>query len=160
MRRRAHNLFRAFVACTILTAIGAAQAAAPVPDARPIYFEHLTMRDGLSQSTVMSILQDAQGYLWLGTESGLDRYDGYSVREYRRERGHPHALASDYIWEIAQDAHGDLWLATQGGGIARWDRKTDRFQQFRHDPEDPNTLASDEARALLIDGDGRIWIGT
>ena len=52
-----------------------------------MYFEHLTMRDGLSQSTVMSFLQDSQGYLWIGTESGLDRYDGYAIREFRRERG-------------------------------------------------------------------------
>ena len=125
--------------------------ATPVPEVRPMYFEHLTMRDGLSQSTVMSILQDSQGYLWLATESGLDRYDGYSIREYRRERGNEHGLASDYIWKIAEDAHGDLWLATVGGGVARWDRRNDRFQQFRHDPADPDTLASDAVRTLLID---------
>ena len=87
-----------------------------------MYFEHLTMRDGLSQSTVKGILQDSQGYLWLATESGLDRYDGNSIRVYRRERGNPHALASDYIWTIAEDAHADLWLATIGGGVARWQR--------------------------------------
>ena len=88
-----------------------------------MYFEHLTMRDGLSQSTVNDIFQDSKGYLWLATESGLDRYDGYSMREYRRERGNEHALASDYIWSIAEDARGDLWLATDGGGVARWERR-------------------------------------
>src|ERR1043165_10011265 len=119
MRRRVNNSIRAFMACAMLIAVGAVQAAAPVPAARPIYFEHLTMRDGLSQSTVMSILQDSQGYLGLATESGLDRYDGYSIRAYRRERGNEHGLASDFIWTIAEDAHGDLWLATRGGGGAR-----------------------------------------
>ncbi len=89
-------------ACMALAVCVAARAAAPVPAVRPMYFEHLTMRDGLSQSTVNSILQDSQGYLWLATESGLDRYDGNSIREYRRERGNEHALASDYIWAIAQ----------------------------------------------------------
>ena len=135
-------------------------ASAPVPEVRPMYFEHLTMREGLSQSTVMSILQDSRGHLWLGTEGGLDRYDGYSIQEYRRERANPHALASDYIWKIAEDAQGDLWLATRGGGVARWERRTDRFQQYRHDPRNPNTLASDETRTLLIDRDGLVWIGT
>lgn len=125
-----------------------------------MFFEHLTMRDGLSQSTVMSILQDSQGFLWLATESGLDRYDGYSIREYRRQRGNEHGLASDYIWKIAEDARGDLWLATIGGGVARWDRRNDRFQQFRHDPADPATLASDAVRTLLIDSGGSIWAGT
>ena len=137
MRRRAHNLLRALVACSTLiaigfAAIGAAYAAAPVPDARPIYFEHLTMRDGLSQSTVMSILQDSQGYLWLGTESGLNRYDGYSVHEYRRARGNEQGLANDYVWSLAEDHAGDLWLATWGGGVARWKRSVDRFESFRH----------------------------
>src|SRR5688572_3860416 len=139
---------------------GIAPAAAPVPEVRPMYFEHLTMRDGLSQSDVTSILQDSEGYLWLATESGLNRYDGYSIREYRRKRGDEHGLASDYIWTIAEDERGDLWLATVGGGVARWDRRTDRFQQFRHDPLQPHTLASDAARTLLIDAQGRIWVGT
>lgn len=122
-----------------------------------MYFEHLTMRDGLSQSTVMSILQDSKGFLWLATESGLDRYDGYSIREYRRERGNEHGLVNDYVWKIAEDAQGDLWLATYGGGVARWDRRNDRFQQFRHDPNDPDSLASDAMRTLLIDSNGRVW---
>jgi signal transduction histidine kinase/ligand-binding sensor domain-containing protein/CheY-like chemotaxis protein len=123
-------------------------------------FEHLTTRDGLSQSTVMSILQDSQGYLWLATESGLDRYDGNSIREYRRERGNEHGLPSDYIWSIAEDSRGDIWLATDGGGVARWERRTEQFQQFRHDPQNSNSLASDAIRTLLIDDQGRIWVGT
>ena len=124
-----------------------------------MYFGHLTMRDGLSQSTVMSILQDSQGFLWLATESGLDRYDGYSIREYRRERGNDYGLASDYIWKVAEDARGDLWLATRGGGIARWDRRNDRFQQFRHDPNNPHSLGDDAVRTLHIDAAGMIWAG-
>ena len=125
-----------------------------------MYFEHLTVHDGLSMSTISSILQDSQGYIWLATESGLNRYDGYTVRQFRRERGNQHGLASDYIWSIAEDAHGDLWLATDGGGVARWDRRTETFQQFRHDAERPQSLASDGVRALLIDSKGFIWAGT
>ena len=104
-----------------------APATAPVPPVRPLYFEHLTAHDGLSQGTVMSLLQDSQGYLWIGTESGLDRYDGYSIKEYRRQRGDRHALANDYIWAIAEDSQHDLWLATDGGGVERWDRGKDEF---------------------------------
>jgi signal transduction histidine kinase/ligand-binding sensor domain-containing protein/DNA-binding response OmpR family regulator/HPt (histidine-containing phosphotransfer) domain-containing protein len=141
-------------------AVAAARAAAPVPAVRPMYFEHLTTRDGLSQSTINGMLQDSQGYLWLATENGLDRYDGDSIREYRRERGNEHGLASDYIWAMAEDAKGDLWLATDGGGVARWDRRTEQFQLFRHDAQKPRTLASDAVRTLLIDTQGRVWAGT
>jgi len=159
MQRR-RRILGILAACVASAGYGIAHAAGPVPAVRPMYFEHLTMRDGLSQSTVNNILQDSQGYLWLATESGLDRYDGNSIREYRRERGNEHGLASDYIWSIAEDARGDLWVATDGGGVARWDRRTEQFQQFRHDAQKPGSLASDAVRTLLIDAKGRIWAGT
>ncbi|HYM28048.1 MAG TPA: two-component regulator propeller domain-containing protein, partial [Steroidobacteraceae bacterium] len=157
---RARRVALALVAALACLGHGPARAEAPVPAVRPLYFEHLGLRDGLSHSTVEGILQDSRGYLWLATESGLDRYDGHSMRVYRRERGNPHALASDYVWTIAEDAHGDLWLATIGGGLERWRRDSDRFEQFRHDPARADSLASDAVRTLLIDADGRIWVGT
>jgi signal transduction histidine kinase/ligand-binding sensor domain-containing protein/CheY-like chemotaxis protein len=64
------------------------------------------------------------------------------------------------VWTIAEDTRGDLWLATVGGGVARWDRANDRFQQFRHDPGRADSLASDAVRTLLIDRAGHIWVGT
>ncbi len=105
-------------------AVPDAAASGGVPEARPMYFEHLTMRDGLSQSTVMSILQDSQGYLWLGTESGLNRYDGYSVHEYRRARGNEQGLASDYVWSLAggsprRPVACDVRVVASRAGIAR-----------------------------------------
>ena len=156
-----HSRYRVAAAAVLaLCALARAQAALPVATARPMYFEHLTIRDGLSQSTVEGILQDSQGYLWLATESGLDRYDGNSVRVYHRQRGNSHALASDYVWTIAEDAHADLWLATDGGGVARWQRQTDQFQLFRHDAARPDSLASDQVRTLLIDASAGVWVGT
>ena len=119
------------------------------------------MRDGLSQSTVEGILQDSRGYLWLATESGLDRYDGYSLRVYHRERGNPQALASDYIWTIAEDAHGDLWLATdrrRRGALAA--QLATSSSSSGTIPRAPESLASDAVRTLLIDRPGRIWAGT
>jgi signal transduction histidine kinase/ligand-binding sensor domain-containing protein/CheY-like chemotaxis protein len=160
MRNRRRNSY-ILAACLAAMSISvAAFADPPVPAVRPMYFEHLTMRDGLSMSTINSMLQDSQGYVWLATEGGLNRYDGYSVRQFHRERGNEHGLASDYIWSMAEDSHGDLWLATDGGGVARWERRTETFQQFRHDPARAESLASDSVRALLIDSKGRIWAGT
>ena len=159
MRNRG-RIFSLLVACVATALSTVALAGAPVPATRPMYFEHLTMRDGLSMSTINSILQDSQGYVWIATEAGLNRYDGYTVRQFRRDRGNPHGLASDYIWSVAEDAQGDLWLATDGGGVARWERRTETFQQFRHDPKQPQSLASDNVRTLLIDSKGLVWVGT
>jgi signal transduction histidine kinase/ligand-binding sensor domain-containing protein/CheY-like chemotaxis protein/HPt (histidine-containing phosphotransfer) domain-containing protein len=157
-RRRTLGILAACIAAAVFGT--AAYASPPVAAVRPLYFEHLTVRDGLSMGTVNSILQDSVGYVWLATESGLDRYDGYSIREYRRQRGALHGLASDYIWSIAEDADGDLWLATDGGGVARWVRNTDQFQQFRHDSQQPQSLSSDAVRSLVVDARGQVWVGT
>ena len=159
--RLGRQILNVVVACLATAIVGAAAVAGPpIPAIRPMYFEHLTMRDGLSMSTINSILQDSQGYVWLATEAGLNRYDGYTVRQFRRDRGNPHGLASDYVWSIAEDAQGDLWLATDGGGVARWERRSETFQQFRHDPNQPQSLVSDTVRTLLIDSKGFIWAGT
>ncbi len=146
-----------------LCAALAVLAYAPAPvgaNPAPMVFDHLTLEDGLSQATVTDVLQDSQGFLWIGTESGLNRYDGYRIETFGRERGNPDALANDFIWEIAEDAAGDVWIATDGGGVSRWHRDRGAFTTFNHDPDDPSTLSSDTTRALMIDADGRVWIGT
>ena len=128
--------------------------------AAPMVFDHVTLQDGLSQATVTDVLQDSQGFLWIGTESGLNRYDGYRIETYSRERGNPQSLANDFIWEIAEDAAGDIWVTTDGGGVARWHRNSDTFSNYHHDDDDPAKLSSDKTRAIMIDTNGRVWIGT
>jgi signal transduction histidine kinase/ligand-binding sensor domain-containing protein/DNA-binding response OmpR family regulator/HPt (histidine-containing phosphotransfer) domain-containing protein len=157
---RRYALRSLFLGALLAAFANLAAAVAPVPAVRPVYFEHLGLRDGLSESSVQAILQDSQGYVWLSTESGLNRYDGYRVRVYHRERGNPNALPSDSIWSIAEDVSHDLWLATIGGGLVRWNRASDRFEQFAHDAKRADSLASDDVRTLLMDTDGRIWVGT
>ena len=155
-RRHARKIFLAL----LMAAAGAWCYVAPSQAAsRAMHFEQLTLTDGLSQNTVMSILQDSQGYLWLGTENGLNRYDGYSFTRFARDSRDPRALRSDFIWSIAEDANGDLWLATEGGGVARWDRRRQEFQNFTHNPAEPGSLASNLVRTLMIGRDGAIWIG-
>lgn len=122
-------------------------------------FRQLTVADGLSQNTVMDIKQDQFGYIWFATENGLDRYDGYNVHSYQRGIISEGDLANDYIWKIAEDAQSNLWLATEGGGVAHWDRDSDRFKHYRHDPNNPHSLSSDRTRTLIYSERG-IWIGT
>jgi ligand-binding sensor domain-containing protein len=77
---RRYALRSLFLGALLAAFANLAAAVAPVPAVRPVYFEHLGLRDGLSESSVQAILQDSQGYVWLSTESGLNRYDGYRVR--------------------------------------------------------------------------------
>ncbi len=136
--------------------------AVPVADAagtRPMRFDKLSIDEGLSQSTVLSITQDASGYIWFGTEAGLNRFDGHRFEHFYRDRSNPLSLSNNFIWDMAEDQNGDLWIATDGGGLVRWSASTERFSSFRHDPKDPHSLADDSVRALFIDKFGLIWIG-
>jgi signal transduction histidine kinase/ligand-binding sensor domain-containing protein/CheY-like chemotaxis protein/HPt (histidine-containing phosphotransfer) domain-containing protein len=126
----------------------------------PMIFQHLGSQEGLPQNTVMQTLQDSQGFIWIATEDGLVRYDGYNTRRYARERGNNDSLPANYVWGIAEDRSGDLWLALKDAGLARWNRRTDRFTSFRHDPARRDSLASDALRALAIDRRGHVWLGT
>ena len=101
------ELTRSIAVCAMLLCL---QAAAVAATPMPMHFKHLSIRDGLSQNNVQSILQDSEGYMWFATESGLNRYDGYTVTRYLRERGNPAGFANDYVWQIAEDGNADLWL--------------------------------------------------
>ena len=126
----------------------------------PMVFNHLSVEDGLSQNTVLNIFQDAQGFMWIATEAGLNRFDGYEFKHYNQNRNDANALGSDFVWDIDEDANGDLWLATKGGGLVRFERATERFFSYRHSATDPTSLSSDAVRTLLIDPNGVVWAGT
>jgi signal transduction histidine kinase/ligand-binding sensor domain-containing protein/CheY-like chemotaxis protein len=123
-------------------------------------FEQLDVAQGLSQNTVTTILQDSQGFLWVGTENGLNRFDGYAFRNYYRDRADHQGLDNDFIWKVVEDPNGDLWLATKGSGVVHWSRASGEFTSFRHDPRNRASLASDTVRTLHLDEQRRLWIGT
>lgn len=91
-------------------------------------FGHLEMKDGLSNNQVNVIRQDREGYLWFGTASGLNRYDGYTLRVYRHEPADSTSLPDNFIADIQPDADGRLWIQTDGG-YALYDPATDTFDR-------------------------------
>ena len=131
-----------------------------VAEAKPMRFAHLSVDEGLSQTSVFSMFQDRDGFVWLGTEDGLNRFDGQTVTVYKHDPQDPGSLPHDLVWSIAEDPSGDLWIGTEGGGLARWNRDTDRFTRFQHDPNDANSLSGDRVRIVLVDAEGAVWVGT
>jgi signal transduction histidine kinase/ligand-binding sensor domain-containing protein/CheY-like chemotaxis protein len=134
--------------------------AARAAEMPPMVFRHLTVDEGLAQNTVMATLQDSRGFLWIATQNGLDRYDGFALRHFTHQRGAANGLPSNYIWAIAEDRAGDLWLAVKDGGVVRFDIRTETFTNYRHQEGDPTSITTDAARQLLIDRDDRVWIAT
>ncbi|RPI29550.1 MAG: diguanylate cyclase [Acidobacteria bacterium] len=132
----------------------------------PIQFEHLSVEQGLSQSSVTCILQDGKGFLWFGTDDGLNRYDGYNFKIYRNNPANHFSVGSNRIRALLEDRKGILWVGTSGGGLNRYDRDRNRFVRYTYDPSryyDPNKsrgLSDNDVRCILEDRDGQLWIGT
>lgn len=144
----------------------------PMADRQPIKFEHLSLKDGLSQSTVHTIIQDHQGFIWFGTEDGLNRYDGNEFRIFRHDTEDNSSLSSNKIQVLYEDRHGILWVGTDRG-LNRFNRESEvffRYEKKTGNPESPkdgdanlndtNFLNDDYIVCLYQDKDGVIWIGT
>jgi len=134
----------------------------PVIAGKDIRFTTLTSEDGLSSGNVFGIAQDEQGFLWFATGDGLSRYDGYSFRIYRFERGKANSLSNNSMVAVCQGRESVLWLATTGGGINRFDPATETFTHYHHEPDNQNTLSGNHISkyGLYEDRQGILWIGT
>jgi signal transduction histidine kinase/ligand-binding sensor domain-containing protein/CheY-like chemotaxis protein len=124
------------------------------------HFNHLAAEQGLSNSAVLTVFQDRLGFLWFGTEDGLNRYDGYKFTVYRSESDTPTSLSNSFVTSIAEDKVGRLWVGTYGGGLNYLDRHNDTFVRFRNNPKDPDSLTNDQVRSIYVDHQGILWVGT
>lgn len=127
---------------------------------RNISFEHITMEEGLSQSTILAITQDHEGFLWLGTQEGLNRYDGYDFTVYKYDPHNPNSISDNWITALEVDRNGDLWIGTNAGGANFFDRNSNSFIKYRHDETNPGSLSDDRVLSVFEDRNGTIWIGT
>ncbi len=126
---------------------------------RKLEFEHFTTTDGLSQSTIACILQDTKGFMWFGTQDGLNKYDGFTFTNYLHNTDNPASLLGNFVFVITEDSEGNLWIGTENG-LNRYDRTIDGFIHYRHDSNDPKSLGGDEVRDIVEDSSGNLWIAT
>jgi len=122
-------------------------------------FDHLTTEQGLSQDIVTSIVQDRQGFMWFGTEDGLNRYDGYSIKVYKHDPFDSTSLASSWVSALLIDDEETLWI---GGheGLDRYDPDRDLFVHHRNNPLDLGSISSDYVSSLSRAADNSLWVGT
>lgn len=125
-----------------------------------IRFQRVTLEQGLSQETVFAIHQDSQGFMWFGTQEGLNRYDGYSFKVFSHNDRDPQSLSNDLIYSIAEDTSNNLWVGTASGGVSVFNKATQNFTHFKHDSANPTSISSDLVRVILKDKDGNLWLGT
>ena len=107
--------------------------------------------------SVTDLVQDREGFLWVATQTGLGRWDGYQLHRYAGDIGTPGALPDSYVLTLCIDGSGRLWVGTSAGGLVRYDAAADRFVS----PLSGNAaLTRNSVLAVLDDGEGGLWVGT
>lgn len=122
------------------------------------YFEHITIADGLSQNYITCIQEDAEGFIWIGTKNGLNKYDGYKITEYNHMPDAPYSITDSYISIIYKDSQNNLWIGTNNG-LCRYRREYDDFEAIDFTAVN-NNAADRVVISLFEDIDHVLWIGT
>ncbi len=128
--------------------------------------QHFTAADGLPSNEVFAIEEDSLGFLWIGTGNGLVRYDGYTFETFLPQPGDSTSIGGRHISTLYVDATGDIWAGcgyAGPDGLSHFDRTTEHFRRYRHDPENPgNSLIQNEVTSIAASPDepGILWIGT
>src|SRR6185369_130259 len=143
--------------CAIALAFVAPGYAQPDHAGDAVRFRTYSTPEGLSQATARAIAQDRDGFIWIGTQDGLNRFDGYGFKVYKHDRTDPASLSHNHVWALLADPDGSLWVGTQAGGLNRYDPVLDRFTGYEA-TAGPDSTASRLVTALARDKDGRIWV--
>ena len=124
-----------------------------------ISFKHITAEDGLSQNHVNYLLKDSRGFIWIGTQDGLNRYDAYQFQHFHHHTDDTTSLSNNYIWCLLEDSNDDIWVGSFGGELCRFNRDTETFQSISLKPFTQPTIVGNSVRTLLEFPEGTLWIG-
>ncbi len=152
--------YSALVLCLVLMVFFAGNLSLP---AQPIVnFSHYSVEEGLSQSNAFRILQDKRGFLWIATQDGLNRFDGYTFTIFRNTTL-AGSIADSHAQALYEDKNGMLWVGTKSGGLSMFDYMTEKFTNFGNGTND-NTSSEKtvgaEVRAITEDESGALWLAT
>ena len=118
-----------------------------------------TTHDGLPSKNTTSALRDKRGFMWIGTENGLCKFDGYSFKAFVNLPGDTTSITSNYINTVIEDKKGQIWVGTMDG-LNLFDPQTEKFRRFYHKENVNNSLSNNKVWSLICDRKGTVWIGT
>ena len=144
---------RIFIICLFIPLVSL------VAQYQDLRFEHITTDAGLSKSSVTCILQDHEGFIWVGTFNGLNRYDGYEFTVYQYNQNDSHSISHNYISSMIEDEYGQLWVGTSDG-LNCYDRSKDNFKHYRHNNNNSASISDNQIEVVFEDSQHRLWIGT
>jgi len=147
------RLFFAYAVCAQL--IIATKANAQI-----VSFNHITQEYGLRNGNVRAIVRDYQGFVWIGTEDGLHRYDGYSMKIYRKVENDSTSMSSNFILRLFEDSNKNLWIGTLDGSLCLYNRKKDNFIRFKKQLSKNDSRIDEAIRAIYEDDNKQLFIGS
>lgn len=121
--------------------------------------QHFTTEEGLSQNFIETIFQDSYGFIWIGTNDGLNLFDGYKFQIIKSADKRKSSISGNHIFAIKEDQHKNIWIATQNG-LNRYTYSNDSFVHYLNSPQNQNSLANNQIRDILIDKNQNIWIAS
>ena len=116
--------------------------------------------EGILQNAPVCLVQDKHGFLWIGANGGLNKFDGHHITTYNYDPTDPSSLSHDNVHSLMIDHQDVMWVGTHGGGLNRYNEGTDNFTRFRHIEGDSKSLSHDEITTVYEDAEGIIWVGT
>jgi len=147
------NLYKYLIIHTFFILIFSCQVTAQITNK----FERISIEAGLSSETIFQIIQDKYGFIWLATQDGLDKFDGYSFTNYKYDTHNSNSISNNYALSICE-IKDVFWVATRGGGLNKFDGT--KFVNFQNDQGNSNTLISNQTQKVYCDHSGDLWIGT
>ena len=120
-------------------------------------FKKINKTNGLSNDRVISVVKEKNGFVWIGTKNGLNRYDGNKIKIYNKQNSE---LSSNNISALLIDRRGKIWVATFGGGLNLFNPVNDKFVTYKNIFNDNTSISSNELNTLFEDSNGTIWLGT
>ncbi len=134
---------------------------APSQGFENLKFSHVTIEEGLSQNTVNAIVQDKTGFLWIGTQDGLNKFNGLDFVHFKNDPADGSSLNENHILSVFIDRKNVMWIGTRGRGLNRMDLKSEKFTSFLYDPRGTDSISDNFISAITGDRDDNIlWIGT
>jgi ligand-binding sensor domain-containing protein/serine phosphatase RsbU (regulator of sigma subunit) len=128
--------------------------------AQELKFTRISSEEGLSQVAVNCIMQDRRGFMWFGTQDGLNRYDGYTITVFNHDPGDSNSLSGNFINCLLEDREGMIWIGTKQEGITCYNPLVNKFIHYKSKSNSPGTLSNNAIRTIYEDKSGTIWVGT
>lgn len=135
------------------------KAVGDIPETSNYAITSYTIADGLPSRNTTTVVKDKRGFIWVGTESGLCKFDGYAFKTFANKKGDSTSISNNFINALIEDQKGRIWVGTMDG-LNMFDPNTEKFKRFYHNPADKKSLSNNKIWSLLADDKNRIWIGT